>query len=100
VNRNSTTNILWFVLLLLAVLSQGRTRGWPGAAAVCFIVAGLITRFGNRPINAVVITWSPQAPGARWMEMRDTWWHWHIARTLFGIVAVSFALIAALGRRP
>jgi hypothetical protein len=154
VNRHSTTNIVWFVLLLLAallvgtmfgiwvgfdpaalsaqayveqqqnairslntflpalgavcialtvalaVLSQGRTRSWLGAAAVCFVVAGLITRFGNQPINAVVITWSPQAPGARWMEMRDTWWHWHTARTLFGIVAISFALIAALGRRP
>lgn len=153
-NRNSITNIVWFVLLLLAallvgtmfgiwvgfdpaalsaqayveqqqnairslntflpalgavcialtvalaVLSQGRTRAWLGAAAVCFVAAGLITRFGNQPINAIVITWSPQAPDARWMEMRDTWWHWHIARTLFGIVAIGFALIAALGRRP
>ena len=152
-NRNSITNIVWFVLLLLAallvgtmfgiwvgfdpaalsaqayveqqqnairslntflpalgavcialtvalaVLSQGRTRGWLGAAAVCLVVAGLITRFGNQPINAIVITWSPQAPDARWMEMRDTWWHWHTLRTLFGIVAISFALVAALGRR-
>lgn len=83
----------------LAVLSQGRTRGWLGAAAVCFVVAGLITRFGNQPINAIVITWSPQAPDARWMQMRDTWWHWHTLRTLLGIVAISFALVAALGRR-
>jgi len=84
----------------LAVLSQGRTRGWLAAAATCFVVAGLITRFGNQPINAVVMTWSPAAPDPRWIDMRDTWWHWHTARTLFGIVAISFVLVAALGRRP
>lgn len=83
----------------LAVLLQGRTRAWLVAAAMCFVAGGLITRFGNQPINAIVMTWSPQAPDARWMDMRDTWWHWHIARTLFGIVAISCALVAALGRR-
>jgi hypothetical protein len=86
--------------IALLVLSQARTRAWLGAAAMCFVAAGMITRFGNQPINAIVIGWSAQAPDARWMELRDTWWHWHIARTLFGIVAFSFALVAALGRRP
>ena len=33
-------------------------------AAACFIVAGLITRFLNQPINAVVMTWSAEAPSA------------------------------------
>ena len=66
-------------------------------AAICLAIAGLVTRFGNQPINAVVMTWSPEAPAANWMELRDTWWHWHILRTVAGVGALVLALLAALG---
>ena len=71
------------------------------AAAVLLIAAGAITRFANQPINAVVMTWTPQAPAANWTELRDTWWRWHIARTVAAIAALALALLAALasGRR-
>ena len=67
------------------------------AAAMCLALAGVVTRFGNQPINAVVMTWSAEALAANWMELRDTWWHWHILRTAAGVGALALALLAALG---
>ncbi len=70
------------------------------AAAICLVTAGVVTRFGNQPINALVMTWSPASPAANWMELRDTWWHWHILRTVAGVSALTLALLAALrGKR-
>lgn len=66
-------------------------------AAICLGAADLIRRFGNQPINAVVMTWNPQAPAANWTELRDTWWRWHILRTVAGVAALSLALLAAPG---
>ena len=42
------------------------------------------------------MTWSPESPAANWMELRDTWWHWHILRTVAGVGALTLALLAAL----
>lgn len=83
----------------LAVLTKHdqRTRYLLVAAVLSLIAAGLITRFANQPINAVVITWSPQAPAANWAELRDTWWYWHVWRTIAGIAALALALLAAVG---
>jgi uncharacterized membrane protein len=69
------------------------------AAAICLAVAGLITRFGNQPINAVVMTWSPQSPATNWTELRDTWWQLHILRTVAGVSALALALLATLRGR-
>lgn len=88
----------------LAVLSKHdqRNRYLLVAAVFCLVAAGLITRFANQPINAVVITWSPQTPAANWAELRDTWWYWHVVRTVAGVAALAFALLAAISahRRP
>lgn len=83
----------------LAALTKNDRRGRYlfVAAAMCLVIAGLVTRFGNQPINAVVMTWSPQAPAANWTELRDVWWHWHILRTVAGVVALGLALLGALG---
>ena len=82
--------------LALAAMAKGdpRTRYLLAASAVCLIAAALITRFGNQPINAIVMTWSPQAPPANWTELRDTWWRWHVARTLAGIASLVLTLLA------
>ena len=63
-------------------------------ALICFVAAGVVTRFLNQPINAVVVVWSALAPPANWAELRDEWWHWHILRTVIGIIGLSL-LIAA-----
>ena len=61
------------------------------------VLAGLVTRFGIQPINSLVMTWSAQAPAANWMEQRDTWWNWHILRTVAGICALSLTILAVIG---
>jgi hypothetical protein len=60
-------------------------------ATVLLIVGGLITRFGNQPINAIVITWDLQTIPDTWTALRDKWWSCHIMRTLSTMLA--FALI-------
>ena len=54
--------------ILAAVLGRGDgTRfGLLVATVVCLVASGLITRFLNQPINAIVITWHPDAPPANW----------------------------------
>jgi uncharacterized membrane protein len=68
------------------------------AAAVCLVAAGLITRFQNQPINAIVMTWSIDSPPANWMQMRDEWWRWHVLRVAFGIGALCLLIAATLRR--
>ncbi len=60
-------------------------------AAILLIVSGLITRFGNQPINAIVITWNLENIPDTWTALRDKWWSFHIMRTLATII--GFALI-------
>src|SRR5258706_4902171 len=57
-------------------------------AAAFLIVSGLLTRFGNQPINAIVMTWDIARPPANWIELRDQWWGFHRLRTISGLVAL------------
>ena len=68
------------------------------AAGVLFLAGGLITRFLNQPINAIVTTWSPAAPPSDWLMLRDAWWRWHIARTVLALAGLSLLIVAALMR--
>jgi len=79
--------------------SDQRVRYLHVAAAICMVVAAVVTRFGNQPINAVVMTWTAQAPGNNWMQLRDTWWEWHIVRSLAGILALALTFLAVLASK-
>jgi uncharacterized membrane protein len=68
-------------------------------AAGLFVVAGLVTRFLNQPINAVVRTWSAQAPPANWMQLRDAWWRWHLVRFSAGLGGLCLLILAAVRSR-
>ena len=57
-------------------------------AAVLFITCILITRFGNKPIDDMVITWTKDAIPDNWTELRDNWWSFHILRTIAEIIAL------------
>ncbi|HEX4986173.1 MAG TPA: DUF1772 domain-containing protein [Burkholderiales bacterium] len=67
-------------------------------AAAFLVAAGLITRFGNQPINAIVMEWDVARPAANWTELRDQWWGYHKLRTICGLIAL--VLIAWTGVRP
>ena len=60
-------------------------------AAVLLIVSGLVTRFGNQPINSIIMTWNKADIPDNLIDLRDKWWSLHIIRALTAIVA--FCLI-------
>ena len=60
-------------------------------AAGFLLISGLITKFGNQPINSVVMTWSKASTPINWSELRDKWWLLHKLRTLTSFI--SFCLI-------
>jgi len=86
----------------LAVLSRDnpRSRYLLFAAAALMLVAAAVTRFGNQPINAIVMSWSPQSPAANWVELRDLWWQWHVVRSVAGIGALVLSVLAILAASP
>ena len=67
-------------------------------AAACLIAAGLVTRFLNQPINAIVMTWSADSPPTNWMQLRDEWWRWHVVRAGVGLVGLCLLIAATLRR--
>ncbi len=68
-------------------------------ATIMFIVAaGLITRFGNQPINVIIMSWQPNAVPAAWTEFRDQWWRWHMLRFCCGLIALALMIVATLVR--
>jgi hypothetical protein len=90
--------------VMLSITAAVLTRG-AGArflllvgTAVCFAAAGLITRFENQRINAIVITWKSDAPPADWMQVRDEWLRWHLVRLFVGLGGLSLLITAVLRR--
>lgn len=67
-------------------------------AAGCFIAAGLITRFRNMPINAIVIQWNPSAPPEIWTRLRDAWWNWHTLRLAVSLAGLALVIASTLAR--
>jgi uncharacterized membrane protein len=84
--------------IVAALLSRDEPvrLGLLSGATACFVIAGLITRFANQPINALVMNWSADAPPADWARRRDDWWLWHVARTGFGLVGLCLLIAATL----
>jgi hypothetical protein len=60
-------------------------------AAILLFISGLITKFGNQPINAIVMTWNHSEVPSNWTELRDKWWALHKIRSLTSLL--SFFLI-------
>ena len=66
-------------------------------AGASLAAAGIITRFSNQPINAIVMTWASDSPPADWTLLRDRWWYWHVVRLAFALTAF-FLIIGAVLR--
>lgn len=92
--------VLGGLAILFTLIDAFLSRAVPGRAwlllvAACFLIAAAaITRFGNQPINAVVITWNAQAPPAQWSALRDQWWHWHVIRSWVTVGGLVLLVIA------
>ena len=65
-------------------------------ATIFLIISGLVTKFGNQPINKIVMTWNKTEVPSNWTELRDKWWLFHILRALTAFVAFCFIVVTAL----
>lgn len=65
-------------------------------ATIFLVISGLVTKFGNQPINKIVMTWNKAEVPGTWTELRDKWWSFHILRTLTAVVAFCFIVATAL----
>jgi len=67
-------------------------------AAVLLAISGVVTRFGNQPINELVMSWTPDTLPANWEAIRDSWRSFHLVRVITSVAALatlSAALVAA-----
>jgi uncharacterized membrane protein len=65
-------------------------------AVVFFIACILITRFGNKPIDDIVMTWTKDTIPKNWTELRDNWWSFHILRTVAEVIALLLVTWASI----
>lgn len=97
-NMLQSLRVLMVVLVFLATIitiiaalveRKNKSRGIVlGLASLFLIGCIVITRFGNKPIDDIVLTWTSESIPSNWQELRDRWWSLHIARTFTEIVAL------------
>ena len=87
--------------ILAAILNRHdrRTCYLLAGAALCFLVGGLITRFGNIPLLDMIDTWSVGAPPPNWKEIADRWYVFHSVRLGIDLIGFVLALLSAFTRR-
>ena len=68
-------------------------------AGTCFLIGGLITRFGNIPLLDTIDTWSVSSPPANWKEIADRWYVFHTVRIFIDVVGFTLALLSLFIRR-
>jgi uncharacterized membrane protein len=99
---NTLMPLLGLMTIILTITSAFLQRRDKGTfivllvAAVLLIVSGLVTRFGNQPINSIVMTWSKDSVPDNWTELRDKWWSLHIVRTLAALFAFCLIVWASI----
>ena len=88
--------------VILTVQAGRQSRAFPLylLAVLGFLAGGIVTRFGNQPINAVIMQWTPASMPADWQAMRDSWWTWHKLRLAASVGGLLFLVAAVLADRP
>ena len=67
-------------------------------ACLCVLAVGLITRFGNIPINNQMLTWNIDSPPADWLTLAKEWWRFQTARVILQTAALCLVSWAVLIR--
>lgn len=99
---NTIMPILGLVVIILTILSAFMQKEnqtvfiFLLVAAVLLIISGLVTRFGNQPINSIVMTWDKVDFPKDWYELRAKWWSWHIVRTISSLLAFCLIVFASM----
>jgi hypothetical protein len=86
------------ITIISAVLQRGNKPVFSALliAALLFIACILISRFGNQPVNRVIMTWSQGSPPADLSALRDKWWSFHIMRTIAELIALFLVTLAGI----
>jgi len=91
---NTIMPLLGLITIILTLISAFLRKKEKGVfiilliATVFLILSGLTTKFGNQPINSVVMTWDMNTPPDNWATLRDQWWAYHMIRTSTAFVAL------------
>lgn len=65
-------------------------------AAAFFIACIFISRFGNQPLNNIIMTWTSSSLPENWLEIRDQWWSFHIMRTIAELLALCLITLVSV----
>ena len=90
---NTLMPLLSLIAIILTVISAFMQNGNQTVfiillvAAVLLIITGLVTRFGNQPINSIVMSLNKVTVPNNWLELRNKWWSWHIVRAITALLA-------------
>jgi len=91
---NTLMPILGLITILLTLTSaiihkkEKRTFIILLIATFFLVLSGLTTKFGNQPINSIVMTWDMNVAPSNWMELRDEWLTYHEIRTVTASIAL------------
>ena len=66
------------------------------SASLFLMVSGIITRYGNQPINKQIQRWSKDYIPSKWEYIRDKWFSYHIYRTILTLLAFILIILASL----
>lgn len=96
--------VLVVVATLLSAVSAIANRRERGAfigllfASALFASCIVITVLGNRPLDEMVLAWTPTTLPDNWAEHRDRWWTFHTARTVVEVLALALVSAASIRR--
>lgn len=107
--RNATFGATYFGSALMPFVATGaafwcgrRRAGaaWLLIAVTYFAAVFWVTRTVNVPINNELASWPPAAPPSNWQEVRDTWNHSNLVRTIASIACFVSSVILVAASRP
>ena len=81
-------------LAAACVLGRGASRLMFGIAALCMLLALIITVGFEVPLNKQIQSWTAGSAPADWTRIRDIWLQRHLLRTISAIASFVCALFA------
>ncbi|MEO8650518.1 MAG: DUF1772 domain-containing protein [Acidobacteriota bacterium] len=91
--------LLHIIAAVMYFKADRRTCYLLAGAGACFLVGGLITKFGNIPLLDMIDTWNVSSPPANWLEIAEQWYRFHTVRIAVDLAGLVLAVFSAFTRR-
>ena len=93
------TLALLALLVALFLVPPRSTAMWlVGGAALCVAAMMWVWAAWLRPLNSVIVEWTPEAPPADWERHHVRWTAMHRVRVVLAIVALGLLLMSVFAR--